>query len=147
MTENQIKAASKIKEEAKAEKAGAERVAAEMARRFAEEPQLAEKYIERGITLKAIWAYIEGEARKKAVGGCACIEDDEVLRWAVHFIIDGKPAEEPKKAVSEENGGSEDEEGDEDPVELREPKKEPKPEKKEKKREFSQMSLFDFMGE
>ena len=45
-------------------------------------------------TLKDCWEYIRAEARKKAVNGCACIDDTTVFGWAVHFFEeDGiKPA-------------------------------------------------------
>lgn len=48
-------------------------------------------------TLGGAWAFITMEARKKALGGCACIPDEEVYGWAVHFfeedeIKEGKPA-------------------------------------------------------
>ena len=45
-------------------------------------------------TLKDCWEYIRAEARKKAVNGCACIDDVTVFGWAMHFFEeDGiKPA-------------------------------------------------------
>ena len=62
-------------------------------------------------TLKDCWEYIRAEARKKAVNGCACIDDTTVFGWAVHFFEeDGiKPAkargpvreEAPEEAAEE----------------------------------------------
>ena len=58
-------------------------------------------------TLKDCWEFIKGEARKLAVGGCACIDDTTVYGWAIHFFEeDGiKPVKtrgtERKEVVSE----------------------------------------------
>lgn len=62
-------------------------------------------------TLKDCWEYIRAEARKKAVNGCACIDDATVFGWAIHFFEeDGiKPAkahgpvreEAPEEAAEE----------------------------------------------
>lgn len=41
-------------------------------------------------TLSECWSYITGEARKRAVSGCAVIEDREVYGWAVHFFQEDK---------------------------------------------------------
>ena len=32
-----------------------------------------------------MWEYIKSEARKQAKNGCACIEDNQVYEWAVHY--------------------------------------------------------------
>lgn len=63
-------------------------------------------------------AYIKSEAKKKAQGGCAVIEDAEVFGWAMHYIDEdiqepksapmakvetATTAELPKKAVSKPN--------------------------------------------
>ena len=37
-------------------------------------------------TLSGCWNYITAEARKKAVGNCACIKDKVVYGWAVHYF-------------------------------------------------------------
>ena len=37
-------------------------------------------------TLKQCWNYIVTEAKKKAVNGCACVEDSTVFGWAIHFF-------------------------------------------------------------
>lgn len=47
---------------------------------------LAEKINTGKKTLQGCWSYIVGEAKKKAVSGCACIEDKEVFGWAVHYF-------------------------------------------------------------
>lgn len=41
-------------------------------------------------------AYIKSEAKKKAKGGCAVIEDAEVFGWAMHYI--DEDIQEPKNA-------------------------------------------------
>lgn len=47
---------------------------------------LAEKINTGKKTLQGCWNYIVGEAKKKAVSGCACIEDKEVFGLAVHYF-------------------------------------------------------------
>lgn len=37
-------------------------------------------------TLAQCWNYIFSEARKQAKNGCACIADEEVFGWAMHFF-------------------------------------------------------------
>lgn len=37
-------------------------------------------------TLAQCWNYIKNEARKLAVAGCACVEDQTVFGWAIHFF-------------------------------------------------------------
>ena len=37
-------------------------------------------------TLAQCWNYIISEARKAAVGNCACIDDATVFGWAIHFF-------------------------------------------------------------
>jgi len=78
-------------------------------------------------TIDECWKYIVDEARKKAVSGCAAIEDSEVYNWAVHFYDEtGKAVSEPKNASQKVMK-----------------KERPKPKKAEKKSdEYEQFSLF-----
>ena len=67
---------------------------------------LAEKINTGKKTLQGCWSYIVGEAKKKAVSGCACIEDKEVFGWAVHYfeeddIKESKPSPKAKSVVVE----------------------------------------------
>ena len=45
-------------------------------------------------TLSQCWSYIVSEAKKLAQNNCACVKDDTVFGWAIHFFeedsIDGK---------------------------------------------------------
>lgn len=65
---------------------------------------LAEK-INVGIkTLKGFFAYARGEAQKLAINGCACIDDQTVFGWAVHYFEEEEikePAmpQEPKSVI------------------------------------------------
>ena len=49
--------------------------------------------------------FIKEEARKKAINGCAMIEDVQVFKWARDFFLEGKPSEppapKPEKKVEE----------------------------------------------
>lgn len=92
---------------------------------------LAEKINAGKKTLQGCWNFIVGEARKKAVSNCACIEDREVFGWAVHYfqedsIEECKSAPAAKTAITAEK------------------KTAPKPEAKPKiqKAEEDQLSFF-----
>lgn len=37
-------------------------------------------------TMAGCFDYIKNEAKKQAVKGCACIEDQEVYGWAIHYF-------------------------------------------------------------
>jgi hypothetical protein len=39
-------------------------------------------------TLEGVVSYIKQEAKKQATNGVACIPDDEVYDWAVHYILE-----------------------------------------------------------
>ena len=67
-------------------------------------------------------------ARKKAVGGCACVADTEVFQWAIDFYNGVEPRVEP--LVTE-------------PVKAEKPK--PKKTVEKKVENDEQMSLFDFL--
>lgn len=61
-----------------------------------------DKNLEEGIekgkrTVSGMMSYITEEAHKQAVDGRACIEDDVVYGWAVHYLTD-EPAEGAEKA-------------------------------------------------
>lgn len=47
---------------------------------------LAEKINAGKKTMAQCWSYITAEAKKQAVGGCACIDDSTVFGWAIHFF-------------------------------------------------------------
>lgn len=36
-------------------------------------------------SLEDCWKYIVSEAKKQAVNNCACIADEDVFNWAVHY--------------------------------------------------------------
>lgn len=50
-------------------------------------------------TLKGCWRFITEEAKKQAVGGCACIEDKQVFGWAVHYFEEDSIVENEIKPV------------------------------------------------
>lgn len=77
-------------------------------------------------TLQGCWNYITNEARKKAIGGCACIEDREVFGWAIHYFEEDSIKEGEIKSEPVKN-----------------PKTDVKPTKTKAKSADGQMSLFD----
>ena len=81
--------------------------------------ELANKINSGSKTLNGCWNYITSEARKRAVGNCACIEDKEVYGWAIHYFeedsikeneikttpvkVETKPVKETKPVESNDN--------------------------------------------
>ena len=106
---------------------------------------LAEKINNGKKTLQGCWNFIVSEAKKKAVSGCACIEDKEVFGWAVHYfeedsIKECKSAPAVKTATVKTEAKAE-----KKPT----PKAEPKAtEKKAPSKQVGegQISLFDLFG-
>lgn len=49
---------------------------------------LAEAIKKPGKTLDGVLKYVKEEARKQAQNGVACIPDEEVYEWAVHYILE-----------------------------------------------------------
>lgn len=49
-------------------------------------PALAKRINEGTKTLAQCWNYVTTEARKQAKNGCACIADDAVYGWIMHFF-------------------------------------------------------------
>lgn len=87
-------------------------------------------------TLKECWEFIKGEARKKAVNGCACIDDQTVFGWAIHFF------EEDGIAILKGGGP---ERPDDEEIEAEAPKKVGKAPAKKKTDNLSESQMaFDF---
>ncbi len=72
---------------------------------------LEEKIIESKKTISDCWKYITSKAKDQVTDGSACIEDEEVYGWAVHYFEelshpDGydvpKPAKKPDAAKAED---------------------------------------------
>ena len=101
---------------------------------------LKEKINSCGKTLKGCWNYITQEAKKKSSGGCACVPDDEVFGWAMHYFEEDS-IEEQKKGANLSSATA-------TVPKKKEPEKkpEPKPVVKEKPPVTGgQMSLFDLL--
>ena len=65
---------------------------------------LAEKINTGKKTLKGFFEYASGDAQKLAVNGCACVEDQTVFGWAVHYfeeedIKEPVTPQEPKAVI------------------------------------------------
>jgi hypothetical protein len=71
---------------------------------------LAEKISAGKKTLAGALAYCKGEARKKAVDGCACIDDATVFGWIIHFFEEDSIKEgakpKPKTKTAGKAGGT-----------------------------------------
>ncbi len=65
-------------------------IAAYLGSEFKKDPNLAESYRQRKVTLKAIIDFVISEAKKKLGNKNGQIPDAEVYGWAVHFVQDGK---------------------------------------------------------
>lgn len=87
-------------------------------------------------TLGECEQYIKKEAKKKATGNCACIEDAVVYGWAIHFFEEDSveaPEDAPEAEVATSKRTSE----------IRKEQKQ----KAADVLKTEQMSIFDFLGE
>ena len=101
---------------------------------------LAEKINSGTKTLADCWKFITECARKQAKDGCACIRDDVVFGWAIHFFEeDSIKPEPPKKEYINQKMPN----GDTVRVEA---KKKPEPVEEKSELEKAQITLFDLMG-
>ena len=91
-------------------------------------------------SIDEMWEYIKSEARKQAKNGCACIEDNQVYEWAVHYYDEDDIKVESFKKIDNNKL-------DNISVKTVSHKKvtQPKKSKKEKVPD-NQISLFDFLG-
>ena len=91
-------------------------------------------------SIDEMWEYIKSEARKQAKDGCACIEDNQVFEWAVHYYDEDDIKVESFKKIDNNKL-------DNISVKTVSQKKvtQPKKAKKEKVAE-NQISLFDYLG-
>ncbi len=105
---------------------------------------LAEKINAGKKTLKGFFKYATGEAQKLAVNGCACVEDQTVFGWAIHYfeedeIKEPTAAKEPGKFIKATEAA-------ETPVKAQKvdkPTRTGKMKKDENEAVSGQMSLFD----
>ena len=104
---------------------------------------LAEKINSGTKTLADCWKFITECARKQAKNGCACIQDDVVFGWAIHFFEeDSIKPEPPKNDMVVKNAVVEAKKK----IEERAKKKEPMPVEEKSELEKAQITLFDLMG-
>lgn len=105
---------------------------------------LVEKINSSDKTMDGCFAFIRAQARKQAKNGVACIRDEEVFGWAIHYFEEDDIKEAEQK-IAKEN----DEEVTEEPPKA---KVTPiKKEKKEKKAEpdkltENQIDIFSILG-
>jgi hypothetical protein len=67
------------------------------------EAEFATIYAKPNKSLEECWKYIVSEARKQAVDQCACISDEDVYNWAVHYYMEDDvkaPSSAPKVKVT-----------------------------------------------
>lgn len=105
---------------------------------------LAEKINSGKKTLQGCWNYIVSEAKKKAVSGCACIEDREVFGWAVHYFEEDSIAECKTAPAVKTVAPKTESKTEKKPTPKPTPK--PAPKAPEKKQAQEQMSIFDIFG-
>lgn len=78
-------------------------IAKHLAERCQTDTYLAEAIQKPGKTLDGVIEYVKSQARKKAVGNVACIPDDEVYSWAVHYILEDSLDNESGKSKVEDD--------------------------------------------
>ncbi len=94
----------------------------------------------------ACFTYIKNQAKKKAVNGCAMIEDTQVYKWARDYFYDVLPNEKDVKcdAETEDQDETEEEAIAEAPAKVQK-KPEAKKQKKDKEKEIEEQNLlFEF---
>ena len=67
--------------------------------RVNEDEGLAADVLKESKTWDGCWQYITAQAKKQAVKGCACIEDEQVYEWSEDYFRakdEPKPAAKPK---------------------------------------------------
>ena len=118
--------------------------------RMKTDKDLENAYEDNCVDIHAIWEGIVGEAKAKAVKGCACLEDQEVYDLAVHFVYDCPLTESecqnlsPRDDMQEEVAEVEE---DETVVEAEEAKPKAKPTKAKKKESVChQFSIEELMS-
>ena len=98
--------------------------------------------------IKACFAWITSQAKKKAVAGCAMIEDIQVYKWARDYFYDVLPNE--KEGASGEACNVEEDieteviEAYEESIKEDKPKKSKKQKQEEEKKIIEQNLLFEF---
>ena len=76
----------KFKEELANEKNPATiRIGEYLAKRAETDPSVAINLGKENKSLAECYGYVRNEARKQAINGCACIDDETVFGWAVHY--------------------------------------------------------------
>ena len=87
-------------------------------------------------TMAGCFDYIKNEAKKQAVKGCACIEDQEVYGWAIHYFEEDaiKEGEIQQRAAVYE------------PEPKKPEPKKPEPKKKDDLDGQLQLDLFSMIG-
>ena len=94
------KAKQKLEEEVKKakDKEFADPIIRHLVKRCEEDPGMAEDILQAHKTWLKCFAYIRGEAKKRADGNCAVVRDDLVYEWAEdYFRLDDKALEEKKE--------------------------------------------------
>lgn len=92
-------------------------------------------------TMAQCWEYIRSEAHGKAVGGCACISDQEVFGWAIHFF------EEDSIKAQANYTPKREEHKEQKPAAVEKPKIIPVPVKKEEPKKITKTSSAALDGQ
>lgn len=110
--------------------------------RMKNDPDMEKKYDEAKRTLDGCYNFITAVAKRKAVGSCYCMTDEEAFDLAVHYALDGAgdDSEEPTNTNDNEEKPAE-------PIINPAPQTQPKPKKaktaKVEKKDFGeQLTLF-----
>lgn len=96
-------------------------------------------------TLQGCWKYITEEARKQAVNGCACIEDNTVFGWAMHYFEEDsiKEGATPKPKTTTMPSTTPTKQPTPKPIQKPTPKAEPLKKATQTSQAHEQLSFFD----
>lgn len=111
------------------------------------EPSFTKKVLDENKSMSEMMKYIMSEAKKQATGNAACIADDEVYGWAVHYFDESDiKFTKVTGAVTSNVAQISVKKEDSNPVIKEEPKPSAQAKKKVKEEDIM-MSIFDFMGD
>lgn len=94
-------------------------------------------------SLKEMWEYIRSKAQKQSKDNCACINDETVYGWAVHYFDEDDIKIEKIKDAVVKQGKVKEVSIENNELKLKDI---PKKQKKEKNVADDQLSLVDMMG-
>lgn len=77
------------------------RIGEYLAKRAETDPSVARSLAKENKSLAECYVYVRNQAKKQAINGCACVDDETVFGWAVHYY-DEDDIKESKHDIQKE---------------------------------------------